>query len=232
VIKIDTTAKSTLEDEIFYEIKKAIFSRKIAPNTLLTEDQLAEAFNVSRTPIRHVLKRLHYNKIVDIKPKKGATIYEPSFEEIEETFYVKKILGVEAVRYACDYASPKLTNDLDSLTYKSEEFFKKCDYYNGLMASNYFHFKIIEVTNNKLLYKLYEEITDLTNLYLAFYDSSFENPVGPAEQRKIVEFIRHSDKENASLQFLTHLDRVKKHILYQKNREREINLKDIFKPIK
>ncbi len=76
--------KESIEQYVYEEIKTAIFNRKIPVKMQLSEEQLAEAFAVSRTPIRSVLKKLQYEKLIHIHPNKGAFINLPSSKEIEE----------------------------------------------------------------------------------------------------------------------------------------------------
>ena len=82
----------SLEEYIYSEIKNAIFNRKIPLNSQLNEELLSEAFEVSRTPIRAVLKKLQYEKIVQSIPNKGTYIYQPTKKDIQDVFQLRVIL--------------------------------------------------------------------------------------------------------------------------------------------
>lgn len=224
--------KVTLEEYIYEEIKKAIFSRKIGPNAVLSEEQLAEAFSVSRTPVRHVLKRMHYEKFVEIKPKKGVTIYEPTVKEMEEVFLIKKILEKEALKDAAEKVSAEQLQMLEQMTYEEEEFYKQGSYYEALLKGNQFHIEIIKLCGNDLLLRYYKELTDLTNLYLAFYDHVPDDPIGPSEHRKIIEAISRKDKKQIEKEVVHHWDRVKEFMVYNSEKNTTVDLKAIFKPMK
>ena len=60
--------------EIMEELKKAILSLELKPGTIISETSLAEKFNLSRTPIRDILKRLSLQGYIDIYPKKGNIV--------------------------------------------------------------------------------------------------------------------------------------------------------------
>lgn len=222
----------TLEEYIYKEIKIAIFSRKIGPHTVLSEEQLAEAFNVSRTPVRHVLKRLHYEKIVVIKPKIGVSIYEPSKEEMEEVFYVKMILEKEALKITSNHITEEQLGKLEEMTYIEEKHYQVGEYYEGLTVANNFHNELLKLSANELLLKYYMELTDLTNLYLAFYDTVREYPPGPVEHRQIIQALRSKNHDRIEKEVVDHWTRVKEYMVYDNVAKEEIDLKTIFNPIK
>ncbi|WP_164525424.1 GntR family transcriptional regulator [Siminovitchia acidinfaciens] len=222
----------SLEEEIYQSIKHAIFSRKIGPKMMLSEEQLAEAFNVSRTPIRHVLKRMHYEKIVEIKPKKGVFIHEPSKEEIEEVFHVKIILEKEAIKMACQNLSEKKLDELEALTYKEEECYKEGEYYKALLAANKFHAEIVQACGNNLLLQYYNDLTDLTNLYLALFDTVPEYPPAPSEHRRIIQALRSRDERETEKELISHWTRVKEFMVYNREKDSSVDLKTIFNPLK
>jgi DNA-binding GntR family transcriptional regulator len=224
--------KLSLEDQICHEIKMAILNRKIGPNTHLSEEQLAEVFNVSRTPIRHVLKRLQYEKIIQILPNRGAFIYEPTLKEIEEVFHLRTVLEVEAVRLACRTATEAQLEKLEELTYLEEELYKQGEYAKILPVTNQVHLGIVELSGSELMLNYCKGLCSLSDVYLAFYDHVTESPFGPSEHRKIIQYIRERNVEEAQKHFLDHFSTVKEHLIYQNHKEQSIDLRSIFKPVK
>ena len=91
------------EREIYRDIKLAITQHKLLPNSQLVEDALAEAFEVSRTPIRNVLRRLEMEKLVTVIPYRGAFVSCPSVDEARE---VLKCVGLSKPPWFESYAQP------------------------------------------------------------------------------------------------------------------------------
>jgi len=60
--------------EIHAELREQIILLDLAPGTRLREEQLAEQFGVSRTPIRQVLDRLEFEGLVDQGEGRGARV--------------------------------------------------------------------------------------------------------------------------------------------------------------
>src|SRR5699024_804683 len=73
-------------------IRVKITSGELDPGAPLSEVSLAQEFEVSRTPIREVLKQLQLEGLVEIRPKVGTFVREPTRREIVELFQLKEVL--------------------------------------------------------------------------------------------------------------------------------------------
>ncbi|WP_134702280.1 GntR family transcriptional regulator [Ammoniphilus sp. YIM 78166] len=222
--------RESLEEYVYEEIKSAIFNRKIPVKMQLSEEQLAEAFSVSRTPIRSVLKRLQYEKIIQIIPNKGAFINLPSQKEIEEVFHLRSIIEVEAVKMACRSATEKQLSDLEELTNQEDQFYKQGDYHKAIQMTTEFHLGLVMLSGNELMVNYSRELINMTNIYLVYHDNADqESPLCPSEHRSILQAIRERDEEEAVRVFLDHVSSVINHLDSEKANE-EVQFSEIFKP--
>lgn len=73
-------------------IRTKITSGALGPGDPLSEVSLAQEFDISRTPIREVLKQLQLEGLVEIRPKVGTFVREPTRREIVELFQLKEVL--------------------------------------------------------------------------------------------------------------------------------------------
>ncbi len=80
------------------ELKKAILSLELKPGTIISETSLAEKFNLSRTPIRDILKRLSLQGYIDIYPKKGNIVSHIDLESVEQITYLRSALEKEIIK--------------------------------------------------------------------------------------------------------------------------------------
>lgn len=72
-------AKS-LESQAYQYIKEKIETRQWLPNTHITEQDLSEVLNISRTPIRRAFIHLQEEAMLKIVPHKGAVVQEPTID--------------------------------------------------------------------------------------------------------------------------------------------------------
>jgi DNA-binding GntR family transcriptional regulator len=71
-------------------IVDAILSGSIRAGTRLGEQALATLFEVSRTSVREALIRLETRGILQVGPRRGWFVIEPSLEEAQEAFQARR----------------------------------------------------------------------------------------------------------------------------------------------
>jgi DNA-binding GntR family transcriptional regulator len=104
------------------ELRARILSGEYPEGSQLRQDALADAFGMSRIPIREALVQLESEGFVKILPHKGAQVSELSQGEITELFELRALLEPRLLRLS----APNLTADdyaaLDRInaTYRSE----------------------------------------------------------------------------------------------------------------
>lgn len=79
---------------------KAIENGEFGAGSRLRENDLAERFGISRTPIREALKRLEAQGLVSHVPHQGAIISQLNYSEINELYYMREVLEGTAARLA------------------------------------------------------------------------------------------------------------------------------------
>lgn len=73
-------------------VRELVISGSLPPGAAVSEISLAKRFGVSRTPIRETLKQLQLEGLVEIRPKVGTFVREPTRREIVELFQLKESL--------------------------------------------------------------------------------------------------------------------------------------------
>ncbi|GAA2361098.1 GntR family transcriptional regulator [Saccharopolyspora halophila] len=68
--------------------------------TRLREEQLAEEYGLSRTPVREAIRRLQADGLVQVVPNRGAEVVSLSPEDTEEIFGLRSMLESYAARNA------------------------------------------------------------------------------------------------------------------------------------
>jgi DNA-binding GntR family transcriptional regulator len=88
----------SIQGRVIEAMRERIISGELDPGTNLSEIALAEAFGVSRTPVREALKQLQTEGLVEIRPRVGTFVTAPSRREINELFEMKGLLEGAAAR--------------------------------------------------------------------------------------------------------------------------------------
>ena len=89
-----------MNEEIYKAIKNKIVFMQYEPGKLLDEKALAKEFNVSRTPVREVILRLEYEKLLEIIPRGGIFIKRIDFQEMRDVFLTRILIEGEVAKLA------------------------------------------------------------------------------------------------------------------------------------
>lgn len=100
----DVSRKKVLAPQDIYGVlREMILSFELYPGTRVTETELAEYFQVSRTPIREALLRLENEGHLTIRSKQGCFIRQIDIAELSEYYRVRTALEYAAVEDACNH---------------------------------------------------------------------------------------------------------------------------------
>jgi DNA-binding GntR family transcriptional regulator len=85
--------RQALHQEVAARLRQRLVEGTIAPGAKLNERELAEALNVSRTPLREAIRMLAAEGLVELLPNRGAVALQLSVDDVANTFEV--IAGLE-----------------------------------------------------------------------------------------------------------------------------------------
>jgi DNA-binding GntR family transcriptional regulator len=86
--------------DIYTEVKALILSFELAPGVRFTETELAERFDVSRTPVREALLRLEAEHYIKVRPKQGCFVREIDIAELSQRYQVRIELEMLSLQLA------------------------------------------------------------------------------------------------------------------------------------
>jgi DNA-binding GntR family transcriptional regulator len=87
-------------DQVADALRLAIFRGDLSPGQAVPQEEIATRFGVSRIPVRDAMNLLQAEGLLRIVPSKGSFVANPSPEEILETYEIRVLLELEALRLA------------------------------------------------------------------------------------------------------------------------------------
>lgn len=103
-------SSETLTQRAYRRIRDEILNGQIAPNTILTERDLAERLGISRTPLRSALSRLEREQVIERMANGALLVRRVSVEQLLDIIQLRLILESAAARRA---AGSGLTPELE-----------------------------------------------------------------------------------------------------------------------
>lgn len=101
--------------DIYQEIKRRILFLDYVPGEMLNEKNMAAEFGVSRTPVREVLLRLEWEKLLTIIPRAGIMVSKVEFHQLRDVFQTRAPLEGLLARLAAARITPEQINRLNRI---------------------------------------------------------------------------------------------------------------------
>ncbi|MDR1067946.1 MAG: GntR family transcriptional regulator [Clostridiales Family XIII bacterium] len=106
-----------LSTSLLDTLRRDILREKIQSGGKLTEREICETYNVSRTPVREALRDLKNEGLIELLPNKGAYVCGFTVSDMRDLFALRGILEAQCVRWAIE----RITSDeLEALEQKYE----------------------------------------------------------------------------------------------------------------
>lgn len=193
---------------LLQRLREAIISGRFAPGTPLSEVSLAEAYAVSRTPVREALKQLQVEGLVEIRPRVGTFVRQPSRREVVELFEIKEILEGLAARLLAQRGAVRELDLLEANLKASEDAVATGNAEGYASLVHEFHQLLVDGSDNTRLASHYQTLMNQL-AYHRLVMTSLRHPgrLGSSlhEHRTVLDRIREKDGFGAELAMRDHV---------------------------
>jgi DNA-binding GntR family transcriptional regulator len=196
---------TSLEQRIYDLIHRAVFEHRLLPGTHLPEETLAAIFGVNRQRIRRVLLRLAHEKIVELRPNRGACVAQPSPREATDIFTVRTVLETFAVRELAGRLLETHVAQLERHLADEQAAFEHGDRHAVIRLSGEFHVLLAGLTGNSVLEELVRGLVARSSLLLALYGGNHEDLCSHEEHRRLLDALIRGNRERAEELMSEHL---------------------------
>src|SRR6187549_1942432 len=160
-----------VEDRIYASVFDSVMNQRLPPGTKLPEAALCELFQVKRAVVRKVLQRLAHDRIVDLRPNKGAVVASPTPQETRQIFEARRSLESAIVRLAVRNASAADIADLRERMTHEHDAMHRFDQPAWARLASAFHLRLAQAAGNPVLERFLMELVSRCSLIVALYEA-------------------------------------------------------------
>lgn len=91
----------SVREYVYQTLRNNIIYLDMKPGLNLTEKDIAQKLNVSRTPVREAFIKLSHEDLVEIYPQKGTTVSLIDLGHVDEARFIRRNLENATVQLAC-----------------------------------------------------------------------------------------------------------------------------------
>jgi GntR family transcriptional repressor for pyruvate dehydrogenase complex len=218
---IQPIKKANVSEQVYEQLKRQLLNGEWKQGDKIpSENELAEAFNVSRITVRHAIQKLTALGLIETRVGEGsfvrevkpgvymnaiiplAYLGENSTLEVLEFRYV---VESESVGLAAERATQEDIAELKEILKNMEDV--KEDTKLFAEADLRFHFKIAQITRNSLIIETYNILNDILETAMNDIVKRLGFEIGIYYHTKLLEAIEHHDSEQAKKIMKEHVDK-------------------------
>ncbi|MDD3168545.1 MAG: GntR family transcriptional regulator [Eubacteriales bacterium] len=199
-----------LSTDLFSNLRKDILQGRLHQGEKLTEQQICDEYNVSRTPVREAFRQLELEGFIETIPNRGAFVVGFSPQDIQDMYELRKAYEVLAVKWAIERITREESEKLEEAFEFMEFYTQKKDAEKMMNINMNFHELIYRASHNRMLY----HILSSYQLYIKQSRTSRSNTADHLEgilqeHRAIFEAFKHRDTNAGIAAVSSHLDNAK-----------------------
>ena len=189
--------RMSAKESAYSQLEQWIIDGTLQPGEKLTDIELAQALNLSRTPIREALQLLEMVGFVKMYPGKATTVTEVFKEDIKNLLPPLAVLQALAAELAIPNITEEQIQRLEEANQRFAQAIKEKDSFHALKIDEEFHRIIIEAAQNTYITIMISRIQ--SHVRRQFFHHSLElTDVSRKEHDEIIQAFKDKDAERLS----------------------------------
>ena len=201
-------AKESNRDYALRIIKENIINMELKPGSMLSEQDIANELNLSRTPVHEALQELSTTRIIQILPQRGSYVSLIDLSLVDEAIFFRSTIEIAVAELACDCASDQDLVSMEENLNLQNFFLEKENIEKLFDLDDSFHKNLYRITNKLQCYQLIKTM----NIHLDRIRELHLQSTNPAtvveEHKNIFSALKNKDKSSVKSLLNEHLTKL------------------------
>lgn len=110
----DIDGAAAIAPQLYRRLRDRIVRTELLPGELISETEIARAYNVSRQPVREAFIKLAEAGLVQIRPQRGTMITRISTEAVMDARFVREAIEADVVKLVVERCNPSIAAELQN----------------------------------------------------------------------------------------------------------------------
>jgi len=156
----------TKKDAVAEGLRNEILRGKLASGAPLLQDEIAQRFNVSPTPVREAFRELEAEGLIVSRPHRGVVVSERDYEDQKAVYEIRTMLETHVARNPAKHLSRDVLAELAALVEQSERALRTADLQSTRKANAMFHEILISQASSRVYVDLTRSLISQSQYYL------------------------------------------------------------------
>ena len=209
-----TQGRGALSDWVAETLRESILHGHFEPGERLDQIAIAQELDVSLTPVREALRRLEADGFVEIRPRHGAFIPQPTPQDIHDIYDFRKQFEPAILRQVVPDVPMATLQDLETMLTRAGQHLAAGNV-DGYFECDVFDETIRRLTPNRVLRGCLEGLNNRIVIIRRFNEFQPGSHLAEslARHREILVAAKARDAERAAQLMLKHLEQGEARVL-------------------
>jgi DNA-binding GntR family transcriptional regulator len=221
---LEATEKALVND-----ILEAIAGHRLKAGTKLGEQALADIYKCNRAHVRRALAVLAAQKVVELKPNRGAFVAMPTPRDARNVYQARRAIETTIVRAIARDRPGKGIALLRRHCTRERAMRESPNRGEAIRLSGQFHLVLAEIADNEVLTGFLRELVLRSSLIIGLYAPANGSPCHEDEHSEIVEALARGDAETAMALMDQHLRHIESELWFEPPQD-ERDLRELLTP--
>lgn len=190
-------------------IKDNIINLELAPESLISEAELAAKLGLSRTPVREALLELDKVRIIQIVPQKRSRVAPIDYQLVEEACFMREALERSMLQLLCRAGMEPDFSALEENVRLQYFHLERKDFRTLMQLDDRFHAILFELAQKSQVYRLIQDLTIHFDRVRWMALESVKELKIVQDHERILEAVKSHDSRLADALIQKHLSRYK-----------------------
>ncbi|WP_075186584.1 GntR family transcriptional regulator [Teredinibacter haidensis] len=194
-------------NQLFEYIRDEIVGMVLVPGEKIPENQLAQKFGVSRTPVRAALAKLASLGFVEVRPQRGTFVTKLSMQSILEARFLREAIEVAVASFLAEHPNTELIEECENIIEKQIAAAKNEDALAFQHLDDQFHITLSNATGfTRVSQKMEAEkahMDRVRNLSLVELTGQYDHVI--QQHKAILKAIKTGSADNAKKAMEAHM---------------------------
>lgn len=205
---MEVKSRGSLTHRVTERLRRAILDGELELGEALSEDKLATALNVSRSPVRHAFTALEQQGLIDIEPQRGSFVFLPSREDTANLCEFRRMIEIEALRLSMQRRRSATLRALKAAAKAMDEAFASSDHLRSARADDAFHDAAISNSGNPYLINAYRLVSGKVAALRSHRSTLPTRQQANAEHHRIIALLEAGHEVDALSELSDHILRM------------------------
>lgn len=201
-------AKENNRDYALRILKENIINLELKPGSMISEQDIANELNLSRTPVHEALQELSTTKIIQILPQRGSYVSLIDLSLVDEAIFMRSTIEVAVAELACEKASEQDLMNMEENLNLQNFFLEKQNIEKLFALDDSFHKNLYKITNKLQCYQMIKTM----NIHLDRIRELHLQSTNPSsvvdEHKQIFSALKNKDKNRVKNLLNEHLTKL------------------------